>query len=123
MLKTFFEIEVNSRGEPLPSEKKNNRKLFEGGEIDLKIEGKKTLEPLKISNHASIMKHQGQYPTILLDFKDVKGNSYQEIEDSIKGKVVVLFTKYPYLKQYLNGNNEFLVESQKRKLSRYLSGE
>jgi len=43
--------------------------------------------------------------------------------NSIREKVITLFAKYPYLKKYLNENNDLLVESQKRKLSRYLSGE
>src|ERR1044072_1618528 len=121
MLKTFFETEVDSHGKPITPTEGTNRKLFIGGEVNSEIEGKKTLLPLKIADCDDAMKHQGQYPTVLLDFKDIKGNSYQEIEDSIRGKVIILFTKYPYLRQYLNENSDLLVESQKRKLSGYLS--
>lgn len=123
MLKTFFEIEINDQEEsPLLSER-INRKLFTGGEVDLGIDGKKFLPRLKIAELDKEMNHQGKYPVILLDFKDIKGNNYQEIEDGIKERVITLFSKYPYLRQYLVENNDFLVESQKKKLNKYLSGE
>lgn len=38
MLKTFFETEVDSRGNPLPLSERTNHKLFVGGEVDLGIE-------------------------------------------------------------------------------------
>ncbi len=61
MLKTFFEMEVDSHGKPISLTERTNRKLFVGGEINLGIEGKKSLLPLKIANYDDVMKHQGQY--------------------------------------------------------------
>src|SRR5207248_8591015 len=60
---------------------------------------------------------------ILFGSKNTKGNNYQEVENNIKEKVISLFTEYSYLKQYLAEDNDIFVESQKRKLSKYLSGE
>ncbi|KAG8324991.1 hypothetical protein J6590_078298 [Homalodisca vitripennis] len=42
MLRKFFEIEVDEKGNPLPEEDRVNHKLFIGGEIDLGLaSGKK----------------------------------------------------------------------------------
>src|SRR5947207_8150604 len=108
MLKYFFEIETDAQGQSLPLTERNNNKLFTG---------------LKISTDQDSMVEQGQYPVIFLSLKNTKGNNYQEIESNIKEKVITLFDEYRYLEQYLAGDNNFLAESQKRKLTKYLSGE
>ena len=88
MLRCFLAIEVDQQGVPLPQEQCLNHKLFAGGEIDLGFGDSKLLEPLKISSYPGSMKLQGQFPVISLGFKDVKGSSYQEIEEGIKKQVV-----------------------------------
>ena len=107
MLKTFFEIETNDQGQPLSIAKRNNQKLFTG---------------LKISNDQYAMIQQGQYPVIFLNLKETRGNSYKEIENNIKEKVITLFSENRYLEKYLIKSDEFLVESRRRKLTKYLSG-
>src|SRR5438067_13822242 len=108
MLKYFFEIETDAQGRSLPITERSKQKLFTG---------------LKISADQDSMVELGKYPVILLSLKNTKGNDYQEIENNIKKKVIALFTEYRYLEQYLVKDNDFLAESQKRELTRYLSGE
>lgn len=97
MIRTFLEIEVDENGERLPEKKKTNSKLFKGGIIDLEFMGKKSLKPLKISNDKYAMAHQGQFPVILINFKNVKGDSYQEIEKKVKIIIGNVFKSHSYL--------------------------
>ncbi|OZG32574.1 AAA family ATPase [Rickettsia endosymbiont of Culicoides newsteadi] len=122
MLQKFFEIEVDQNGVPLPIEDRVNNKLFTGGEIDLGIKGKRTLEPLKINGNEYAMAQQGNYPVISINFKDVKGSNYQEIENGIKNQVTNLFTNHRYLKRYITTDENLLDDAQKEKLNRYFTG-
>ncbi|WP_425360431.1 MULTISPECIES: AAA family ATPase [unclassified Candidatus Tisiphia] len=122
MLQKFFEIEVDQNGVPLPTEDRVNNKLFTGGEIDLGIKGKRTLEPLKINGNEYAMAQQGNYPVISINFKDVKGSNYQEIENGIKNQVTNLFTNHRYLKRYITTDEKLLDDAQKEKLNRYFTG-
>ncbi|WP_425364419.1 AAA family ATPase [Candidatus Tisiphia endosymbiont of Mystacides longicornis] len=122
MLQKFFEIEVDQNGVPLPIEDRVNRILFIGGEINLGIKGKRTLKPLKINSNEYAMTQQGQFPVISINFKDVKGSNYQEIESGIKNQVTNLFTNHRYLKRYITTDEKLLDEAQKEKLNRYFTG-
>ncbi|MCC8483610.1 MAG: AAA family ATPase, partial [Rickettsia endosymbiont of Labidopullus appendiculatus] len=122
MLQKFFEIEVDQNGVPLPTEDRVNHILFTGGEIDLGIKGKRTLEPLKINGNEYAMAQQGNYPVILLNLKDVKGGSYQEIEAKIQIQIIKLFEQHRYLEQYCQGNTKLLSSIQKKQLEKYFSG-
>ncbi|WP_425363841.1 AAA family ATPase [Candidatus Tisiphia endosymbiont of Hybos culiciformis] len=122
MLQKFFEIEIDQNGVPLPTEDRVNRMLFTGGIVDLGIKGKRTLEPLKINDNEYAMVQQGSYPVILLNLKDVKGSSYQEIESGIKNQVTKLFVNHRYLKHYIAKDENLLDDVQKEKLSRYFTG-
>ncbi|WP_425360440.1 MULTISPECIES: AAA family ATPase [unclassified Candidatus Tisiphia] len=122
MLQKFFEIEVDERGTPLPEEDRVNSKLFTGGTVDLGFDETKELKSLKIVHDASNMKRQGQFPVISINFKDVKGSNYQEIESGIKNQVTNLFTNHRYLKRYITTDEKLLDEAQKEKLNRYFTG-
>ncbi|WP_425360445.1 MULTISPECIES: AAA family ATPase [unclassified Candidatus Tisiphia] len=122
MLQKFFEIEVDKRGTPLPEEDRVNRILFTGGEINLGIKGKRTLEPLKINGNEYAMTQQGQFPVILLNLKDVKGSSYQEIELGIKDQIIELFASHHYLNHHVTEDTGLLNNAQKEKLRRYFDG-
>ncbi|WP_341750067.1 AAA family ATPase [Candidatus Tisiphia endosymbiont of Sialis lutaria] len=122
MLQKFFEIEVDERGTPLPPEQKINNKLFTGGTVDLGFDETKELKPLKIVSDASSMKRHGQFPVILLNLKDVKGSSYQEIEAKIQMQIIKLYEKHRYLEQYCQENNKLLANTQKKQLEKYFSG-
>ncbi|WP_425360685.1 MULTISPECIES: AAA family ATPase [unclassified Candidatus Tisiphia] len=125
MLHKFFEIEVDERGKPLPEEDRVNSKLFIGGEVDLGLVTgrKKLLKKLKIAQYSDVIsEHQGQFPVISINFKDVKGSNYQEIENGIKNQVTNLFTNHRYLKRYITTDEKLLDEAQKEKLNRYFTG-
>ncbi|WP_341752931.1 MULTISPECIES: AAA family ATPase [unclassified Candidatus Tisiphia] len=122
MLQKFFEIEVDKRGMPLAEEGRVNNKLFTGGTVDLGFDEIKELKPLKIASDASSMKRQGQFPVILLNLKDVKGSSYQEIELSIKDQIIELFASHHYLNHHVTEDTELLNNAQKEKLRRYFDG-
>ena len=121
MLGRFLAIEVDEHGVPLPKEECFNRKLFVGGEVDLGLgtARKKQLQPLKISEHKEIMEdYQGQFPVISIGLKEVRGNSYEEIEESIKEDVIApLYALYPYLEK-----QAWLSKPQRNKLDNYLNG-
>ncbi|WP_375327138.1 AAA family ATPase [Candidatus Tisiphia endosymbiont of Nemotelus uliginosus] len=122
MLQKFLEIEVDEDGVPLPEEQKINDKLFAGGIVDLGFDETKELKPLKIASIANAMKRQGQFPVIAINFKDVKGNSYQEIENCIRKQVIKLFANHYYLRRYLRQDIELLNNAQKEILERYFAG-
>ncbi|WP_425360435.1 MULTISPECIES: AAA family ATPase [unclassified Candidatus Tisiphia] len=122
MLQKFFEIEVDEGGKPLPEEDRVNNKLFTGGTVDLGFDETKELKSLKIVSDASSMKRQGQFPVILLNLKDVKGSSYQEIELGIKDQIIELFANHHYLNHHITEDTGLLNNAQKEKLRRYFDG-
>ncbi|WP_341764095.1 AAA family ATPase [Candidatus Tisiphia endosymbiont of Beris chalybata] len=122
MLQKFFEIEVDEDGRPLPEEEKINNKLFWGGTVDLGFDETKELKPLKIASITNAMKRQGKCPVISINFKDVKGNSYQEIESKIQMQIIKLYEKHRYLEQYCQESATLLSNNQKTQLTRYFNG-
>src|SRR6185312_15836408 len=103
MLKTFFEIEVDEKGKPLPLGKRTNPKLF---------------SDLKISSEYEVMKHLGKYPVIYLSLRETKGTSYKEVEQKIIKRIVNSFHEHIYL---INSNE--LEKNEKEIFQRYLIGE
>ena len=68
-LQTFFEYRLDKDGKPV-----DNRRYFEG---------------LKVMDAGeNVLKHFGQYPVILISFKDVYGNTYQEVIEQLRGAVM-----------------------------------
>jgi hypothetical protein len=123
MIKKFFEIEVDQDGKPLAQEKRVNHKLFTGGIVDLGFDETKKLQPLKISIHKNIIKRQGQFPVIYINFKEVKGSNYKEIVSSIIDQIIELYERFNYLEQYTQEGSKSLSIPQKVKLKNYLSGD
>jgi len=123
MVHKFLEIEVDNNGAVLPLEQRVNRKLFTGGEVDLGFGENKILRPLKIAHNKNAMVKQGQFPVIQLNFKEVKGNSYQEIEAGIRYQVISLFAQYQYLNSYVEQNILLLDDAQKEQMQRYFTGQ
>ncbi|KAK0175928.1 hypothetical protein PV328_000117 [Microctonus aethiopoides] len=96
MVKRFFEIEVDAKGEPIKLDvdektgcltqnqpQSNNFKMFQGK---------------KISHEKEIMnKHFGKYPTIHVDFGAVKGNNFEQILDQLREAINKAFRKHTYL--------------------------
>ncbi|EER22589.1 MULTISPECIES: AAA family ATPase [spotted fever group] len=117
MLGKFFEIEVDDKGVPLPQENRVNHKLFVGGEVDLGFNENKELKPLKIANYLSVIARQGQFPVISINFKDVKGSSYQEIAEGIRINVKNSYDHHKYLE-----NSSKISVEEKKDFQEYLTG-
>ncbi|CAF0789230.1 unnamed protein product [Brachionus calyciflorus] len=101
MIKTFFEIEVDEYGRKHQDKTQaNNYKLFKG-EITYELDEKKKDEleqPFKIAQDSSFLeKNQGEYPVIMVNFKDVKGNTFMEILRAIKKSISDAFKQHEYL--------------------------
>ena len=125
MLGRFLAIELDGQGVPLPQGSSLNHKLFSGGAVDLGLATgqRKQLSALKIAQHKEIMAaYQGQFPVISLGFKDVKGSTYQEIEEGIKKQVINLYIKHRYLKQHIQAKGSLLEGTQREQLHHYFSG-
>src|SRR5688572_28133485 len=103
MLKTFFEIETDGKGQLLPPNKRINRKLFAG---------------LKISTDQRAMAQQGKHPVILFNLKETKGNNYKDIEDNIIKKVQNTYEQHTYL-----ADSDQLRPDEKQLFQNYLQGE
>ncbi|MEO1219347.1 MAG: AAA family ATPase [Bacteroidota bacterium] len=127
MLRRFLTIQVDKQGRPRPPEESLDRKLFVGGKVVIgPVTGKvKQLSPLKIAQHCPniISNYQGKYPVISIGLKDVRGSSYQEIQKSIKRRILKLYSEYLYLEQYTKEDTaDFLTNSDKEQLRRYFNG-
>ena len=122
MLGRFLAIEVDAQGFPLPQGSSINYQLFSGGEVDLGLATgqSKQLSALRIAQHQELMAtYQGQFPVISLGFKDVKGSSYQEIEEGVASQINNLYIKHRYLKQYIQAEAGVLEDKQKEQLHHY----
>ena len=115
MLQSFFRIEVDERGNPLPEDQKKYRKYFVGGEVELDSGDRKILHPLKISTNPKAMKLQGEIPVIYIDMKDIAGDSLDEIFDSVKICISKSFREHS---NYLE-NSHNLTLSEKKKVQKY----
>lgn len=119
MLMKFMEVELDEDGIPLPEKRRLNLRYFVGGRgnddesanvadtttkntSSCKVQLKKNLKSLKISrlNH-TMMNHQGKYPTIYLDFKELCGYGYMGMQTKMKKLVADLFKRHKYLKKNL----------------------
>ncbi|KAK0071991.1 hypothetical protein PV326_000576 [Microctonus aethiopoides] len=96
MVKRFVEIELDSSDNPIELDvdtdtdflkeiqpKSKNFKLFKG---------KKIFEDKKF-----VRQYFGQYPTIYVDFAEVKGNNFKEILTLLRIAIRCAFRKHPYL--------------------------
>lgn len=104
MLKTFLEIQVDSRGNRiLPRESTANHRLFFNGEITLENGTVQHLQtPLLIARYKRILdKYQGQHPVIYVSFRDVTGNSYETIEDQIRFAISQAFKPHQHLVEWI----------------------
>ena len=96
-LQTFFEYVLDEEGRPV-----DNRHYFEG----LKV----------MEAGEDVLRHLGQYPVISLSFKDVSGDSYEEIVAQLRGAVCVACEPHKkILKQ-----SGLLSEAQLETLQHYL---
>eukprot|EP01041_Mallomonas_annulata_P001274 gene1274-2460_t len=93
--KDLLELEVDEEGDPLSSEERLNKEIFESGKLK---NGQKVA--LNIWNEKDIVKkYFGYYPVISISFKDITGSNYEEL--------------------YCEPNSTQLLDSEKLKLSKY----
>ncbi|KAL6960067.1 hypothetical protein U1Q18_049813 [Sarracenia purpurea var. burkii] len=98
MLRKFFEIEVDNKGERLPEENRTNHKLFLGGDVIINSNNDvKTLKTLKISNSSKSLQYLGNCPVILVKMKNAIGGSFEEIENNMKSCISEAFKSHDYL--------------------------
>jgi len=115
LLKTFLELEVDKEGNSLPDAQKTNPVYFTGGIIG---DGRKqiTHEGLKISQDSDTMEELGQYPVIMINFKDLGGSTYEKIVAGFKIKLRKTFDQHKYLL-----DSSQLTQIEKETFNRYLS--
>ena len=120
MLKAFLEKKVDKDGNPIDREKTDEYMVFYGGEVGIGFGDRKNLEKLEIFSdqkvNEGVKKRQGQYPVIYLDFKDCKGNSYEEAENNVREKICKAFQEHDYLK-----NSNKLKPYQKEQIQKFIN--
>ncbi|MDX8549506.1 AAA family ATPase [Methanospirillum sp. J.3.6.1-F.2.7.3] len=57
---------------------------------------------LAISNHPEYMEHQGQYPVIFLTLKQIRGETYREVEMQLRKLVSELYNRHSYTEKILD---------------------
>jgi hypothetical protein len=119
MMRAFFSIEVDLHDRLVPEDQKINPKLFAGGRVDIGLGRMKNLKPLKIANDSDAMEHMGKYPVIYINFKDIKGSSYDEIENAVKNQITKLFIQHGYLETLVKESRLLLKDTEVEKLHRY----
>ena len=87
--------------------------------LSKEVEGLPTKElfnDLKIAKYLSdpsYKKYQGTHPVILVNFKGLKGDDYQSIEQKIKGVIANLYIKYDYILHALrNHDPKFYLDKE-----------
>ena len=116
MLKQFLSIEVDAAGQPLPEEKRMNRRLFVGGKVTLHTGQEKQLQPLKIAQEAAIVsEYQGQYPVISASLKDIRGSSLPKITSHARMAISEAFRAHKYLL-----NVQEIAQGDKEEFEAYL---
>ena len=116
MLKQFLSIEVDAAGQPLPEEKRTNRRLFVGGKVTLHTGQEKQLQPLKIAQEAAIVsEYQGQYPVISASLKDIRGSSLPKIASHARMAISEAFRAHKYLL-----NVQEIAQGDKEEFEAYL---
>ena len=113
MLKTFLEIEVDEHGNELPEAQKRNPVYFKSGEIC--VDNKTILHQelqivkskIKIQDKEyDVIDYLGNYPVIILSFKDLGGESYEELLEDLKVNLRKIFGTHEYLLNSTKLNKE-----------------
>ncbi|MEL6152600.1 MAG: AAA family ATPase, partial [Bacteroidota bacterium] len=117
MLGRFLSIEVDQDGQPIPQEQSLNRKLFLGGEVEIKPGKTKQLAPLKIAQYDEVVEdYQGQFPVISLGLKDVKAGSYAQLMTQVGEALAETFEAHAYLL-----NSDKISPYQKKTLEDFIT--
>ena len=114
MLKKFLEIQVDENGKVIEDKKETlNYKFFAGGNIQIKqgfTDQIITIKPSKlIEKTPEALNYQGQYPVILIDFKDCKGSNATDIRSKLRDKITETIRNFSYLKDIEKAYKETTV--------------
>jgi hypothetical protein len=116
MVKTFLEIEMDANGNRINKKTETeNYKLFHG----IASPNEKLEKCLNIAQYEDFVElHLGEYPIISVDFKDVKGNNYQEIVNRLKMAINDTFKRHKLvytnlLRQRIEDYNEIMCTTIK----------
>jgi hypothetical protein len=112
MIKTFFNIETDMKGNQLSINDCVNHKIFKGGQVTLGNGEVRNLSSLKIAKNKRLMRLQGQLPVILIDFKNTIGDTYEEVLASVKEEIRKSFSDHKYLlnSSRLDGDERYVFE-------------
>jgi hypothetical protein len=114
MLRTFFAIEVDAQGNKVSENA--NKVLFAGGEVDLGFDKKKSLNQLKlIERFPDYIKHQGNYPVVYMNLKNIRGITFTEVEVKLKNLIRNIYIQHNYLK-----HSDKLDKDDKEAYQRYV---
>ena len=116
MVQSFFRVEVDEKGEPLPIKKRHFRKYFEGGDCVLSNNKTIKLSSLNISKDDDMMYDQGQHPVIYMDMKDCAKGSSDSVLSSMKSFLGDTFREHEYLLE-----SEQLSQDDKDILGKYIN--
>lgn len=107
MIKTFLEIELHKESQKRYEDKKQapNYNLFQGkiisedknGRLITKGKIEQALNIAKPTYKEFVENNQGEYPVILIDFKDVSGKNYKHLRRELWSKISENFLKYNYI--------------------------
>jgi len=114
MLRAFLSVEIDEYGDVVSEN--SNKKLFE----KLRVANSTVwLRNLDGAREARTMdEHQGKWPVIFVSFKDVMGDSYEEVEKKLKITIQKVFSEYLYLRNSKKLGDYKIIEFQK-----YVSGD
>ena len=73
--------------------------------IEKKEVNKSLFDGLYISK-SDCMEYFGKYPVIRLDFKDLKGNSFESVLESLKSLMSITYSKFRYLQDSIEEENK-----------------
>ena len=102
--------------------------------LSKEVEGLPTaglFENLKIANYLNdpkYKKYQGTHPVIFITFKDLKGNTFEEIKQIIIERISNLYSDYEYILQALSNKEVFSfgqanLNKYKNKFTKIMNGE
>ncbi|XP_045468319.1 uncharacterized protein LOC123676464 isoform X1 [Harmonia axyridis] len=103
-LKKFVEIEVNKNGDPINLQVENGTRFLSEQQMSRNFSlftDKKIFtigkEKRKIFHKTFFSKHFGKYPVIHINFRNIVGDTYEEVLGSLRTSIYTTFMEHKYL--------------------------
>lgn len=122
MLKLFFGMKLDKRGNPLTVNKTKLNILFTQGEYTLHYGKGRLQEPLLISKYPEFVdQHQGQYPLIHVRMEVTRGETFESFLKGIRTIISGTFRSHDYLKDIFEkaAKDPDQTKSQRKKFQKY----